>query len=343
MNYRAFLNTVGTRAHSLPIVILYVTAGCNLRCITCSYRDPLPNELTLDEYREIFSQLEHYGLRRVVYSGGEPMLRRDLPEICKIARKTGAKQSLLTNGLLLEKRAKELLPFMDEIIVSLDGPDAETHNSIRGLNSFDQIVRGVELVMGHSGRPSISFRCVVQRKNFRKLDEMVELGKRLGIDRISFLAADVQTDAFHREQAGHAAPTGEILLDPNECSEFRTSVMAFFEKRKQEFASHFIAESPKKIMHLVEYFEAHQGIAPFPRNECNAPSVSMVIKSTGDVLPCYFLPSYGSLRTHHLSSLLNKPDIVTIRSDVKSNRLKECQQCVCTLKIRSFSALLDAF
>lgn len=343
MNYRAFLNTVGTRAHSLPIVILYVTAGCNLRCITCSYREPLPNELTLDEYREIFGQLKLQGLRRVVYSGGEPLLRRDLPEICMLAEKTGAQQSLLTNGLLLEKRAKEVLPFLDEIIISLDGPDAETHNRIRGLNSFDQILRGVELVTGSSGRPSISFRCVVQRRNFRKLDEMVELGKRLGIDRISFLAADVQTDAFHRDQAGFAAPTGEILLDSSECGEFRESVRDFFEKRKTEFASHFIAESPQKIMHLVEYYEAHQGISPFPRNECNAPSVSMVINSRGEVLPCYFLPSYGSLRTSALPDLLNKSDIVTTRSDVKAYRLKECQRCVCTLKIRPFSALVDAF
>lgn len=343
MNYRAFLNTVGTRAHSLPIVILYVTAGCNLRCITCSYREPLPNELTLDEYKEIFRQLELHGVRRVVYSGGEPLLRRDLPDICFLARKTGAQQSLLTNGLLLEKRAKEILHFINEIIVSLDGPEPETHHTIRGLDSFDQILRGVELVKRTHNGPTVSIRCVVQRKNFRKMDEMVELAKRLAVERISFLAADVQTDAFHRDQSGFSAPTGEILLDPDECAEFRESVKVLFEKRKKEFATRFIAESPQKIMHLVEYFEAHQGLSPFPHNECNAPSVSMVISSTGEILPCYFLPSYGSLRTSSLPDLLNTSDIVATRSDVKAYRLKECQQCVCTLKIRPFSALLDAF
>jgi len=343
MNVRAYLNTVTTQAYSVPIVILYVTAACNLRCITCSYRNPLPNELTIEEYRDIFRQLKHLGLRRVVYSGGEPLLRRDLPEICRIAEGTGAQQSLLTNGLLLEKRAKEILPFLNEIIVSIDGPDAETHNAIRGLESFDQILRGVETVMASSGRPSISFRCVIQRRNFKKLDGMVELAKSLGVDRISFLAADVQTNAFHRDQAGHAAPPGDILLDPKECGEFRQSSKTLFRKRKQEFSSHFIAESPRKIMHLVEYFEAQHGISPFPRNECNAPSVSMVITSTGEVLPCYFLPSFGSVRTQPLSILLNTPEILTTRADVRGYRLKECQHCVCTLKVRPFNALLDAF
>ncbi|MEX2190874.1 MAG: radical SAM protein [Bacteroidota bacterium] len=343
MNVPAFLSTISTHARSLPIVILYVTAGCNLRCITCSYRDPLPNELTLDEYRQIFRQLKLLGLQRIVYSGGEPLLRRDFPEICGIAEEAGVSQSLLTNGLLLEKRAKEVLLFLDEVIVSIDGPDAETHNSIRGLECFDQIVRGVEVLLRSPNKPAISFRYVVQRRNFRKINAMVEFAKRLGVDRLSFLAADVQSDAFHRDQTGHAAPAGDILLNRDECSEFRASAETLFEKRAAEFLSHFIAESPAKIMHLVEYFEAHHGISPFPRNECNAPSVSMVISSTGDVLPCYFLPSFGSMRTQTLSALLNDSKVRSTRKDVRAYRLRECQRCVCTLKVRPFSALLDAF
>ncbi|MEX2117095.1 MAG: radical SAM protein [Bacteroidota bacterium] len=343
MNYRAFLNTVGTRAHSLPIVILYVTAGCNLRCMTCSYRDPLPSEMTVDEYKELFKHLQQMGLRRVVYSGGEPLMRKDFLEICRIAERTGVRQTLLTNGLLLEKRAKEILPFFEEVIISLDGPDAMTHNSIRGLECFDQIVRGIEAMVGNTNKPSLSVRFVVQRRNFRKLDEMVVFAKGLGIDRLSFLAADVQSDAFHRDRVGPVAPSVDILLDPEECAVFRESVKDLLQKRKSEFLTHFIAETPGKMIHLVEYFEAHQGISPFPRNECNAPSVSLVISSTGDVLPCYFLPSFGNVRSRPLPDLLNTPEIRETRTDVRAYRLKECHQCVCTLKIHPFNALLDAF
>jgi MoaA/NifB/PqqE/SkfB family radical SAM enzyme len=245
--------------------------------------------------------------------------------------------------LLLEKRASEIIPYLDEVIVSLDGPDAQTHNAIRGLDCFDQIVRGIEGLIRTSGGVSVSVRCVVQRKNFRKLSGMVGFFKELGVSKISFLAADVRSAAFHRDQVGPVTSPGDILLDSTECGEFRESIKVLLEERESEFQSHFIAESPRKMMHLVEYFEAHQGIGPFPRNECNAPSVSLVISSTGDVLPCYFLPTFGNVRSRSLSSLLNSVEIKSTRTDVRAYRLKECHQCVCTLNMRPFNALLDAF
>lgn len=341
MNLSAFLSTLSPNAHSLPIVILYVTAGCNLRCITCSYREPLPHELSLDEYKALFPELQRLGVRRIVYSGGEPLLRRDLPEICANAESAGIRQSLLTNGLLLEKRANEIGSFLDEVIISLDGPDAPTHNSIRGLDCFEQIVRGLKVLVATGLR--ISIRCVVQRRNFRKLGKMVEFANDLGINKISFLAADVRSSAFHRDHAGPVSLPSDILLDEAECVEFRESMKALLEEHASDFQSSFIAESQRKMMHLVEYFEAQHGHSPFPRNECNAPSVSLVITSTGDVLPCYFLPSFGNVRTGSLSDLLNSPGIQSTRSDVRQYRLKECHHCVCTLKMRPFNALLDAF
>src|SRR5258706_13493155 len=104
MNIKAFLNTVSDRAKTLPIVILYVTEECNLKCITCSYRNAMPGELTLDEIKSLAAELKNLGLRHIVYSGGEPLLRRDFPEICEAFASPGVKQSMLTNGLLLEKR-----------------------------------------------------------------------------------------------------------------------------------------------------------------------------------------------------------------------------------------------
>jgi MoaA/NifB/PqqE/SkfB family radical SAM enzyme len=278
-----------------------------------------------------------------VYSGGEPLIRKDLPEICKLASHIEVRQSLLTNGLLLVKRSSEIIPFLDEVIVSLDGPDANTHNAIRGLDCFDQIVRGIEGLTRTSRAPSVSVRYVVQRKNFRKVNEMVGFARELGVSKVSFLTADVRSLAFHRDQVGPVASPEEILLDRTECAEFRESITAMLEERRSDFQSHFIAESPRKMMHLVEYFEAQQEIGPLPRNECNAPSVSLVISSTGDVLPCYFLPTFSTVRSNPISRILNSAEIKSIRSAVLAYQPKECHQCVCTLNIRPFSALLDAF
>lgn len=343
MNVKAFLNTASTRAYSLPIVILYVTEGCNLQCITCSYRQALPGELSLQEIEELAHALVRFGLKHIVYSGGEPLLRRDFPKICKVFGELGVKQSLLTNGLLLEKRLPELLGCFSEAIVSIDGPDERTHNGIRGIQSFSQIINGVKLATETNGFAPVSIRTVIQKKNFRRIMDMVDFAKSVHVHRISFLAADVLSQSFGRDRSGAVAPNASIMLDEGETAEFRQIVEEMIVLYKNEVENRFISESPTKLLHLVQYFEALTGKAVFPRNTCNAPMVSAVITSTGEVQPCYFLPSYGNIRSNQVPKLANSAHIRRVRADVRDYKLERCQSCVCTLHLSSVPALLDRF
>ncbi len=343
MNFSAFLNTVTTRNFSLPIVILYVTAGCNLRCIMCSYRDPLPDELTLDEIKNLADELSRLGLHHIVYSGGEPLTRRDFPAICEVFQSHRVRQSLLTNGLLLHKRYEEIQSYFSEIIVSVDGPRAEIHNRIRGVDSFRHIVKGIQKITSSEKRPRVSMRTVVQRMNFREVGNMVDLAKSLSVDRISFLAADVLSDAFHRDDPGLVSERGDIMLSREEAAEFRVLVQEFAARYRVDIENRFISESPEKLFHLVQYFEALAGTAPFPQNVCNAPMVSAVISSTGDLLPCFFLPPFGNIRSAPLQQEMNNARIRSARHRVREYSLTRCHECVCTLHVDPLAALMDRF
>ena len=68
----------------------------------------------------------------------------------KFLNNYGVKQSILTNGLLLEKKIDDIVKYFTEIIVSIDGADSQTHNSIRGINSFDQILKGIKKTIDSS-------------------------------------------------------------------------------------------------------------------------------------------------------------------------------------------------
>jgi Fe-coproporphyrin III synthase len=343
MNFRAFMNTISTRAYSLPIVILYVTEGCNLRCISCSYRERLPGELSMDDIAELSQSLVSFGLKTIVYSGGEPLMRRDFPGICALFKGESVSQSLLTNGLLLEKRFREIQEYVSEIIISIDGPDAPTHDRIRGLASFAQIIKGIEHIMGFSDRPSIAIRTVVQKSNYNRLQEIVRFARNAGVDRISFLAADVLSDSFGRAAVGPVVPKEELQLTAEETVEFRESIDRMIRECADEFSSGFISDSPGRMQHIVQYFEALAGRSPFPRNSCNAPMVSAVITSTGDVQPCYFLPACGNLRQDPVHVLANNDAIRTTRSAVRRYSLDRCRTCVCTLHKGPLTALRDGF
>ncbi|MGB2867329.1 MAG: radical SAM protein [Bacteroidota bacterium] len=340
MNVNAFLNTVTNAHRTLPLVILYVTEGCNMQCTMCSYRDPLPNELALAEIETLATDLVSHGLRHIVYSGGEPLLRRDFDRICAAFHALGVRQSLLTNGLLLEKRA-DLAGCFEEIIVSLDGPTAKVHDTIRRTNAFGQILRGISRVRQTAHPPTMSIRTVVQKANYRHLPEMVHFARSLGVGRISFLAADVLSSAFGRGTV--SSPDPALMLSEEEATDFRAIVERMTNMFREDFDSHFIAESPSKMFHLVQYFEALLGKSSFPLNRCNAPMVSAVITSTGDVHPCFFLPSLGNLRHENASGILESPQAGMVRKDVRQYRLDRCKTCVCTLHVSPGRALFDRF
>ncbi len=309
----------------------------------CSYREPLPGELSLEEITDLARGLKARGLQRIVYSGGEPLVRKDLPAICRAFQRYGVQQTLLTNGLLLEKRHTEIEEFIDEHIVSLDGPTAAVHDSIRGVQCFDQIVKGIKKVVLRSGENRVLARYVIQRRNYQHVEQMVDFAKSTGFKQVSFLAVDVESDAFGKKQNGPSTPEDSLLLTVSEAGEFQRAMNLLISSRQADFESRFIAQSPEQLLHIVQYFEARAGIAAFPVNRCNAPSMSTVITSTGDVKPCFFLPAFGNIRKTPLDELLNLDSIRQTRRDVRSYKVDRCKTCVCTLHVNPLKAMLNRF
>ncbi|HMK38926.1 MAG TPA: SPASM domain-containing protein, partial [Bacteroidota bacterium] len=188
-----------------------------------------------------------------------------------------------------------------------------------------------------------TLRTVIQKRNFRTLIGMVGFARGLGVSKISFLAADVRSDGFGRAGRGAVVPEEALLLDEGEVLEYRALVRRMASACSREFASGFIAESPEKLMRIADYFDALLGRGPFPQNVCNAPMVSAVITSTGELLPCYFLPAFGNVREAPLRDTLNGPGIRSTRSDVRAGTPHQCRTCVCTLHVSRARALTGRF
>lgn len=306
----------------------------------------MPGELSFEEIKNLARQLAGFGLKHIVYSGGEPLLRNDFIDICRLFAGYGVKQTLLTNGLLLSKKAEELKGFFTEIIVSLDGADAEIHNRLRGVNSFDLILEGIKKVQAIDPSQQVSIRTVLQKQNYKQLPDFIELAKQIKVNRISFLAADVQSEAYGRdnlEARASASSQIDMILNEHEIIELKAIIGEASQKYAAEFASKFVSESPEKLMHIAYYYSAIIGRETFPRNFCNAPMVSAVITSTGDIHPCFFLPKYGSVRDGNFKELVNSNTIKDTRSKVKVMEPERCKKCVCTLFVSPRNALKGKF
>lgn len=321
------------RLQALPVLVLFPHSRCNCRCVMCDIwranRDQ--RELSVAELEPHLDGLRRLGVRWVVLSGGEPLMHSNLWQLCELLEALDVHVSLLSTGLLLERHASEIVRWCDEVIVSLDGP-REIHDRIRRIpGAYDRLAAGVAALRAADPGFPISARCVLQKINFRALAGTIRSARAIGLDRISFLAADTSSTAFNRPDGWDESRVSDVALNHEEVAELGQVVEAVTRDCSVEFVSGFVTESPERLRALVRYFAALNGDADFPANRCNAPWVSAVVEADGTVRPCFFHRPLGTLHDAPLDEVLNSDGAVAFRRglDVASDPI--CRRCVCTL------------
>jgi Fe-coproporphyrin III synthase len=327
----------------LPILILYPHSRCNCRCLMCDiWRATSEDEIAPEALAGWLDEWLGLGVRRVVLSGGEALMHRQLGALCAHLRGAGIGISILSTGLLLARHAALVAEHCDDLVVSLDGPPA-THDEIRNLPAaFAKLAKGIAAVRAQSAicnlQPALAItaRCTIQRANFRHMRAVVRTAHELGVDRISFLAADVDSDAFNRPGGWEAERAAQVALSADELPELAAELEALEREHAADFASGFIAEPPAKLRRRIwQHFAALNGQADFAPLQCNAPWVSSVIEADGTVRPCFFQPPLGNIyRDGGLAAVINAPHAIAWRQqlDIASDPI--CRRCVCSLNLR---------
>jgi Fe-coproporphyrin III synthase len=322
----------GSELTSMPILILNVHTNCNSRCIMCDIWKRETHEQVrvadLDRHR---ASLRSLGVRQVVLSGGEPLLHGDLPALCEFFLEQKIRLTLLTTGLLLHKRAREVATLFDEVIVSIDGPQ-EIHDGIRRVKgAFDLIGQGVAAVRALKPDMRITCRTTVQKANHRHLDATVAAAKALRFDSISFLAADLTSEAFNRPLIWPGERQSEIALTASEVAALHDDIERLIVEHAYDIRDRFIAESPAKLRRIARRFREHLGqIAP-ESPLCNAPWVSAVVEVDGSVRPCFFHRPVGNVTSSTLEEVVNGEAAQRFRKSLNVAENPTCQRCVCSL------------
>jgi Fe-coproporphyrin III synthase len=329
------------RIMALPIVILMPHSACNCKCVMCDIWKGNHNlkQLTEEDIGGLMGSLRRLGTRQVLMSGGEALLNPNFFRLCALLKKDGRRITLLSTGLVLGRHADNLLKWVDDIIVSLDG-DEPLHDQIRNIpGAFRKMKEGIELL--HSKNPDfrITARTVIHRLNFRRWPAIVRAAADLGLDQISFLPADVTSEAFNRAEPWDEPRQHQILPAREELPELLEVIGTLIHDYKGLFDSRFIAESPEKIRKIGAYYTASYGLNPFPYKRCNAPWVSAVVEADGTVRPCFFHPALGNIHQHSLSEILNSPAAVDFRKTLDMDKNETCLKCVCYLNLSPWTEL----
>jgi MoaA/NifB/PqqE/SkfB family radical SAM enzyme len=322
------------RIRTMPVVVISPHNQCNCRCVMCDiWRIREPQEITPADLERQMASFRELGVRWVVFTGGEPQMNSQLSALARMVRAEGIRVTMLTAGLLLEPHAESIAATIDDVIVSLDGPPA-VHDHIRRVpHAFERIAAGIAALRRFRPEIKVQARCTVQRANHRSLCEAVQSARAIGINSISFLAADLTSDAFNRPQGWASERQNQVALNAEEVEALDAEIERLISERQSDPDSGFVLESASKLRRIVLHFRAHLGQAQNLAPPCNAPWVSAVIEASGDVRPCFFHPSFGNVHNQPLREILNSPDALKFRANLDITTNPVCRRCVCSLHI----------
>jgi radical SAM protein with 4Fe4S-binding SPASM domain len=195
--------TNGNGKHSHPagenkarLVFWEVTKGCNLRCIHCratATELSSPTDLPTRTALNIVDQIAVAANPILVLSGGEPLYRSDIFQLARYGTDKGLRVALATNGTLVTKDVARMIvdSGVRRVSISLDGADAITHDSFRGIpGAFEAAVRGLQNLKALG--MSVQINMTIARHNAHQLPDVLQLARNLGADALhTFLLVPV--------------------------------------------------------------------------------------------------------------------------------------------------------
>ena len=178
------------------LIFWEVTKGCNLRCIHCratATELSSPTDLPTAKALDIIDQIAAHSNPILVLSGGEPLYRSDIFQLAKYANDKGLRVALATNGTLVTKEVARMIADsgVKRVSISLDGADAMTHDSFRGIpGAFDAALHGLRNLQQVG--MSVQINMTIARHNADQLPRVLELAKTVGADALhTFLLVPV--------------------------------------------------------------------------------------------------------------------------------------------------------
>jgi MoaA/NifB/PqqE/SkfB family radical SAM enzyme len=313
----------------MPVLVLAPHARCNCRCLMCDiWKSTDEREMTASDLERHLEDIDRLSVNWVVLSGGEPLMHSDLFRLCQLLKKRNVRITLLSTGLLLERNARHIVDSITDVIVSLDGP-AAIHDRIRRVpGAFAQLLRGVGAIRSHQCGYEISARCTVQNLNCGVLSETAYAAWEAGLKSISFLAADITSEAFNRPQGWTHERQRTVALSEEQIPALERQI----EQLSTDWqGTGFVLESREKLLRIVRHFQAHLGLAEEAAPRCNAPWVSAVIETDGTVRPCFFQPAIGNVTSTSLLQVVNGREAVAFRASLDITTNPVCRRCVCSL------------
>ncbi len=315
-------------------IYVHLTNKCNLQCPYCYNKTDRETKIKLekgglvaptmstDEFKHLITRLVENGVRRILFTGGEPLLRPDAMELVAFARErsnqrvsdgsTAVNLEMLTNATLIKPAvAEKMCELLNTVTISLDGHEAHIHEDQRGARTFEPTVNGVRTLVEKkkelgTKRPFICMVPALTTKNVPLMKEIFEfclddLGAD-GMAPIIFQAGD------HQQVSLNQIPELKVFLQEQE----RTKVYMLARNQR-------LGKAPAKSGFLV------------PRDHCGVGNHEISVDPGGFVYPCQSLHFdefiCGNVRETDIKEIFDRSAVMNRVRGTTVETLSVCSHC----------------
>ena len=300
-----------------------ITMGCNMRCNHCgsSCADALKDELTTDEALKVCDDMAALGMRWITLSGGEPLTRKDWPQLAGRLHQNGIIPNIITNGWLVDDKMVESAEAngVETISISLDGVK-ETHDKIRKKGSFDKVIAAFKVLRRHNHTSAAN--TTITKENIHQLDA------------IKSILIENEVDLWQLQiglPMGNMANHRDLVIDKHVVDDLL------------DYAYRTTLEGKIKVFpaDCLGYFTGNESIVrqlsigtqvPVYWQGCNAGKRSFGLLHNGDVLGCTSIRDKtmieGNIREASLINIWNNEKSFSWSRDMKKSQLAgDCRTC----------------
>lgn len=285
---RIYFNAVKSRfiTHTPFAVSHLITSSCNCTCKTCDLWKKSPgrkNDMTKEEIFSMLDDAKKAGVGIYAVWGGEPLMRKDLPEILRHAKKLGLVTALVTNGFFLKDRCAEIVPYIDHLVVSIDSNDS-LHDRMRGVKGIrERAIEGIKMCKAR--KKNVIINCVISRLNLGSIDGLLELSRELGTS-ITFEPM-------------------QVSMDYNVNSGYNTHLKPTAGETRKVFSR--IIEAKKSGYRVGNSFGYLKNFSVEKKYVCHAPKVLITVDAGGNAFSCMG-QKWGSIKSRRFKDIFRSAE-----------------------------------
>jgi radical SAM protein with 4Fe4S-binding SPASM domain len=316
-------------------IYIHLTNKCNLQCPYCYNKTDRETKIKLekgglvaptmstDEFKHLITRLVENGVRRILFTGGEPLLRPDAMQLVAFSRErsdervrdggTAVNLEMLTNGTLIKPDvAEKMCQLLNTVTISLDGHEAHLHEDQRGQRTFEPTVRGVRTLVAKkkelgANRPRVCMVPALTAKNIIWMKEIFEYC--LDDLKADMLAPIIFQAGDHQQVSLNQVPELKVFLQE------QTRTNQFLEERNARLGT----PPPKTPSPLI------------PRHHCGVGNHEISVDPGGFVYPCQSLHFNeficGNVRETDIKEIYDESPVMKRMRGTTVETLSVCSHC----------------